>query len=83
MTEENTGKKKDTRVEVFIPRGAANDEPNFFVAVNGKSYLLPRGKKSKVPAEVAEEIERAIKAQEALDNRKDEMLAAAQSPKTK
>ena len=72
-----TTKKTDTRVEVFIPRGAERDEPNLFVAVNGKSYLLPKGKKSKVPAAVAAEIERANKAKEALDIRKDEMLESA------
>ena len=78
MAEETkTTKKKDTRVEVHIPRGTANDEPNLFVCVNGKAYLLPKGKTSKVPPEVAEEIARAKKAQEALDDRKDEMISKA------
>ena len=31
------------RVEVYIPRGADREDPNFFVAVNGVNYLLPRG----------------------------------------
>ena len=75
--ETKTNKKKDTLVEVHIPRGAANDEPNMFVSVNGKGYLLPKGKTSKVPPEVKAEIDRSIKAQEALDNRKDEMIAKA------
>lgn len=75
--ETKTAKKKDTRVEVFVPRGAANDDPNYFVGVNGKSYLLPRGKTSKVPPEVAAEIERSNKAQETLDSRKDEMVSKA------
>ena len=57
------------RVEVFIPRGYANEEPNLFVGVNGVNYLLPRGKKSLVPQAVARELERARKAQEALDRR--------------
>lgn len=78
MAEETkTTKTKDTRVEVFIPRGAANDDPNYFVGVNGKIYLLPRGKTSKVPPEVAAEIERSNKAQETLDSRKDEMVSKA------
>ena len=78
MAEETkTTKTKDTRVEVFVPRGAANDDPNYFVGVNGKSYLLPRGKTSKVPPEVATEIERSNKAQETLDSRKDEMVSKA------
>ena len=63
------------RVEVFIAKAAANEDPNFFVSVNGSSYLLPRGKKSKVPAEVAAEIERASRAQTLLDERVEEMAA--------
>ena len=67
----------DKRVEIFIPRGAEREDPNLFVGINGVNYLLPRGQKSKVPAEVAEEIERSRKAQEALDQHIDEMLAAS------
>lgn len=69
--------KKDNRVEVFIPKGYANEDPNMFVSVNGVNYLLPRGKKSMVPQEVAEEIERSRKAQEELDERIEEMLEAS------
>ena len=65
------------RVEVFIPRGAAHEEENFFVGVNGTSYLLPRGKKSMVPAEVAAEIKRAFSAQDTRDNNIDQLLEAA------
>ena len=67
----------DNRVEVFIPKGAANDDPNLFVSVNGVNYLLPKGKKSKVPPEIAAEIERSQKAQEEMDNHIDEMLEAS------
>ena len=67
----------DKRVEVFIPKGAANDDPNLFVSVNGVNYLLPKGKKSKVPPEIAAEIERSQKAQEEMDNHIDEMLEAS------
>ena len=66
----------EKRVEIFIPRGSDRDEPNLFIGVNGVSYLLPRGKKSKVPAHVAAEYERSVAAQAALDERKDEMTAA-------
>lgn len=73
-TEKETGAAaEDDRVEVFIPKGYAGDEPNLFVSVNGKNYLLPRGKKSRVPAYVAYEINRSIKAQEILDQHIDEM----------
>lgn len=67
----------EERVEVFIPRGSPNDDPNFFVSINGINYLLPRGKKSKVPAHVAFEIARAAAAQEAQDRRTEELISAA------
>lgn len=62
------------RVEVFIPKGPANGDPNLFVSVNGVNYLLPRGKKSFVPPEIADEVQRSIEAQEALDAQIDAML---------
>ena len=62
------------RVEVYIPRGADREDPNFFVAVNGVNYLLPRGKKSMVPPEVAREFRRSQAAQEALDKRIEKLL---------
>ena len=58
--------KDEQLVEVFTPRNAANKDPNFFVGVNGVSYLLPRGKKSLVPAAAAAEIERALRAEDAM-----------------
>ena len=68
---------KDDRVEIFVPKGYANDDPNLIVAVNGVNYLLPKGKSSWVPKHIAEEFYRSQKAQEALDKRVDEMLEAA------
>ena len=61
------------RVEIHIPRGNANDDPNLFVSVNGVNYLLPKGKTSSVPRAVAAEIKRSWAAQEALDARVDVM----------
>ena len=60
---------KDMRVEVFIPKGFAGDDPNLFVSVNGVNYLLPRGKSSLVPAGVKKELDRARKAQETADTK--------------
>ena len=67
----------EARFEVFIPKGGATDEPNRFVSVNGKNYLLPKGKKSLVPPEVAEEIRRANEDQETMDAHMDELLEAS------
>ena len=68
---------KEKRVEVFVPKGYVNEEPNLLVGVNGTNYLLPRGKASFVPACVAEELARSGKAQTALDRKMDELLAGA------
>jgi len=65
----------EERVEVFIPKGGANEEPNLFVAVNGVNYLLPKGKTSKVVPAVAKELELSRKAQQRQDSRIDEMLS--------
>lgn len=63
----NTKKTTDGRVELSVPRGAEREDPNLFVGLNGVNYLLPRGKKSSVPAAVAAEIARSERARDALD----------------
>ena len=68
---------KENRVEVFVPKGYANDDPNLFVSVNGVNYLLPKGKKSMVPAHVAAEIERSKRAAEKQDEKMEQMLEAS------
>ena len=58
---------KSDRLEVYVPKGYANEEPNLFISVNGVNYLLPRGKESNVPAAVAAEYHRSLQAAERLD----------------
>lgn len=70
-------KVKDDRVEIFVPKGYANEDPNMFISINGVNYLLPRGKKSLVPAAVAEVFYRSQKAQEYLDRTMEQMLEAS------
>ena len=67
----------EERVEIHVPKGYANDEPNLLISVNGVNYLLPKGKTSNVPKFIADEFHRSQKAQEALDKRVDEMLDAS------
>lgn len=67
--------KVDERVDVYVPKGYANDETNLMISVNGVAYLLPKGKTSSVPKFVADEFYRSQKAQELLDRKIDEMLA--------
>ena len=58
---------KIEKVDLFIPRGPSIEDPNVIISVNGKNYVLPKGKTSKVPAFVKYEYERAQRAKEALD----------------
>ena len=71
---------KETRVELFIPKGAATDEPNLVIGVNGVNYVLPKGKKSKVPPFVKAEYDRSIAAQNRMDERVDALLKEANKP---
>ena len=68
---------EDERVDLFVEKGYANDEPNQLIAVNGVNYLLPKGKTSNVPKFVADEYYRSRKAQQHLDEQIDKMLAEA------
>ena len=70
--------KDEKFVEVFFPRNAANKDPNFFVAVNGVSYLLPRGKTSRVPEAAAAEIARARAAEDAMYEAQEALKTAAE-----
>ena len=76
-TKPQTPAAEQDRVEVYIPKGYANDEPNYYCSINGVNYLLPKGKKSMVPAHVKAEIDRSMKAQERMDQRIDDLLAAS------
>ena len=67
----------DERVDLFVDKGYANDEPNLIIGINGVTYVLPKGKTSKVPKFVADEYYRSKKAQQALDETVDKMLAEA------
>ena len=67
--EKNTAKQvkpEAPEVEVFLPK-VAGEAPFQYVAVNGRAWQIPRGKKYTVPAYVARVLERAQQAQEAAD----------------
>ena len=67
----------ESRVEIFVPKGFANEDPNMLISINGVNYVLPRGKKSMVPDFVAEEFYRSQRAQERLDANIEQMLEAS------
>ena len=71
---------KEDYVDLFIPKGYANDEPNLFISVNGVNFLLPKGKTSKVPPYIKEEYERSQRAQEARDEKSEALLEKAKQP---
>ena len=79
-TTEKATTEKAKYVDLFIPKGYANDEPNFFISVNGKNFILPKGKTSKVPQYVKDEYDRAMRAQEALDAKSEALLEKAKQP---
>lgn len=67
----------EDRVELFLPKGYVNDEPNHLIGVNGVNYLLPKGKTSLVPRAVRAEFERSRRAEEMLDRRSSQMQEAS------
>ncbi len=80
VTEEAPVTKATEYVDLFIPRGYANDDPNEFISINGVNFILPKGKTSKVPLYVKEEYDRAVAAETALNERIDELTAKANKP---
>ena len=77
MANDKTKNTEEVYVDLFIPKGYANDEPNQLIAINGVNYLLPKGKTSKVPKYVADEFHLSQTAQEIMDKHVDDMLEAS------
>lgn len=75
--DETMEKATDERVDLFIPKGTVNDEPNLFISVNGVNYLLPKGKTSRVPSFVADEYNRSLRAQAIRDEEIDRLVELA------
>lgn len=69
--------QEEEKVSIYVPRISGNTDPNLIIVLNGKNYVLPRGKTSVVPKAVAEEYERAQRAQHKVDNAIFEMVEKA------
>ena len=69
--------EKDNRVELSIPKGYANDEPNLTISINGVNYVLPKGKTSMVPPFVKAEYDRYVRAAAKQDENIEKLLAAS------
>lgn len=63
------------KVEIFVPRTTGDGDPNVMVSVNGKNYLLPKGKTSTVPESVAYEFARSQRAQAYSEEHIDRLIA--------
>ncbi|MBP3410076.1 MAG: hypothetical protein J6M10_03675 [Clostridia bacterium] len=50
-------------VEIYVPRYPGED-PNMWVALNGKRYMIPCGKTSKLPEPVAKLVQASMDARE-------------------
>lgn len=72
--------KKEEYVDLYVQKGYANDDPNEYISVFGKNYVLPKGKTTKVPPHVKYEYERSLRAQEALDAKSEALLEKAKQP---
>ena len=66
-TSKSASAAKEERVELFVPRGRINEDPNEIIGLNGVLYVLPKGKTSMVPKAVAEEYHRAQRAKIIFD----------------
>lgn len=72
MATKNT--EKNT-VSVVVPREPGGDSM-LFLALNGKTYNIPRGKRVELPAEVADVYYRSIEAEDYARKYSDEQNAA-------
>lgn len=82
MAETKTTKTTEAegREDIFIPRASAMEDPNHFVGINGKNFILPRGQTSNVPSYVAAEIRRGWAAEAKGEKNKDELLSKGKEP---
>jgi hypothetical protein len=71
---------KDERVEVFVPKGLANDDPNLYVSVNGENFLIPKGQVSLVPPHIKAAIERSYGAQAYQEKRSNALIEKTKHP---
>lgn len=73
----------EERVTVFVPKMPGED-PTVFVGINGKNYLIPRGKRTEVPRNVADVLrmaeEQADRAQAYEDQQREKMSIIQGAP---
>ena len=72
---------KNGYVDLYVEPGYSKDDPNEFISINGKNYILPMGKVSKVPPAVKAEYERSRRARVIQKENSDALLEMAKNPK--
>lgn len=75
----NTAANNDL-VDLYVEKGYAKDDPNEFISINGRNFILPKGKTSKVPPYVKAEYDRMLKAREIQEQNSDELKKKAKMP---
>ena len=78
--EKQTATKKEKYVDLYIPKGYANEEPNLIIGINGKLYVLPRGEVSKGPPAVKDEFDRSQRASSLFDKKSEKLLEKTKAP---
>lgn len=68
---------KEGYVKLFVEDGYSKDDPNEFISINGKNYILPKGEISLVPPCVKEEYERSRRAKSIQKKNSAKMLENA------
>lgn len=70
-------KPNSDRVELFVPKGFMESSPNYIISVNGKNYVIPKGKTVMVPKFVKAEYDRACAAMDKQDERREALQIEA------
>lgn len=78
-TTTNTNKKEEY-VELYVEAGYAKDDPNEFISINGKNYILPKGEVSLVPPCVKAEYERSLRAKGIQKKNSNKLLENTKQP---
>ena len=78
--EKTTKNENEERVRVFIPNTYSQDDPNLYLAINGREFLLPRGEYSEVPLYVKKAIDRQNRAMSIQDKRSKALEEKARKP---
>lgn len=78
MAKKNDTIEKKDRVPVSLPRGS---KYSAFVSVNGIAYNIPAKGTHSVPPEIAEELERSMRAEDTRDQNSAAMQTPAETAK--